>query len=117
MSCPICIDSPVDIHTSCGHSFCKPCLDRWVKTCRKKPTCPLCRTVLPKPKQTKIQGDQDMIQMANYIMMIVLFILSIYLLKIIAIIVNGLIIIFPKLFIFYSIINYIYRNGLPESIL
>ena len=117
MSCPICIESPVDVHTSCGHAFCKPCIDRWVKTCRKKPTCPLCRASLPKPKRAKIQSDQEqqsngqeLIIMANYIIMAVVFIMSIYLLKMIAIIVNGLIILLPKLFVFYLIIYYIFCN-------
>lgn len=38
--CAICLEENETIKTSCGHFFCKDCIEEWNKT---KTTCPLCR--------------------------------------------------------------------------
>ena len=39
--CPICQDSESDVITTCNHSFCYKCINRWHK---KNDKCPLCKT-------------------------------------------------------------------------
>ena len=39
--CSICLDLYIDkCVTSCNHSFCKKCLNKWFS--KKKITCPIC---------------------------------------------------------------------------
>jgi len=33
----------------CGHEFHTKCIDRWKRTCRADPTCPMCRTPFDLP--------------------------------------------------------------------
>jgi len=53
MDCAICYEVPTLKQlcmTSCGHSFCTPCFERWEEQCvqRTNATCPACRTEKPK---------------------------------------------------------------------
>ncbi|XP_042617340.1 E3 ubiquitin-protein ligase TRIM21-like [Cyprinus carpio] len=42
LQCPICKNLLADpVSTTCGHTFCKDCLDRHI--CRSEPQCPLCQ--------------------------------------------------------------------------
>ena len=42
--CPICMESSKNTTTtSCNHTFCTPCINRWT---RERSDCPLCRGVL-----------------------------------------------------------------------
>ena len=41
--CPICSDQLSTIQTSCNHTFCEPCMSKWLKN---KNNCPCCRTSL-----------------------------------------------------------------------
>jgi hypothetical protein len=63
VECPICINSiPLikSTRTSCGHDFCKACLQKWL---RGHNNCPICRTVL-------VTADhQDVEHMANDMVM------------------------------------------------
>ena len=63
VECPICINSiPLikSTRTSCGHDFCKACLQKWL---RGHNNCPICRTVL-------VTADhQDVDHMANDMIM------------------------------------------------
>jgi hypothetical protein len=43
--CPICQFAESDIITSCGHQFCRPCINKWLAD---KKNCPYCRTPCPK---------------------------------------------------------------------
>ena len=46
--CPICLETTKDTKTtSCRHTFCVQCLDKWLMT---NHTCPLCRTELNEPE-------------------------------------------------------------------
>ena len=61
--CPICHDSfdkPKFLH--CGHTFCEPCLDKYLDNTNRKETiiCPLCRS------QTQCNGKGAQILMDNY---------------------------------------------------
>lgn len=52
MVCAICYEVPTLKNvcmTSCGHSFCSSCFDRWEEQCvlRANTTCPSCRTEKP----------------------------------------------------------------------
>jgi hypothetical protein len=52
MDCAICYEVPTLKNvctTSCGHSFCSSCFDRWEEQCiqRANATCPSCRTEKP----------------------------------------------------------------------
>ncbi|KAH0480790.1 MAG: uncharacterized protein KVP18_002292 [Porospora cf. gigantea A] len=41
LRCPVCMDVPVTpLITSCGHVFCRICIDRWAST---SPLCPICK--------------------------------------------------------------------------
>lgn len=49
--CAICMDSPNEpVSTSCGHLFCKSCLDNWITISSNNPTrpatCPKCRNII-----------------------------------------------------------------------
>ena len=48
MECPICFEVITDKNkikkTTCGHKFCKECINEWIEW---NDTCPLCREVLP----------------------------------------------------------------------
>ncbi|KAG9260050.1 E3 ubiquitin-protein ligase TRIM39-like isoform X1 [Astyanax mexicanus] len=45
LKCPICLDKMADpVTTTCGHTFCKPCLDRHLSL--SDLTCPLCKKYL-----------------------------------------------------------------------
>ncbi len=41
--CPICYDTKPEITTTCNHSFCNECLNKWFET---HSSCPLCRIKL-----------------------------------------------------------------------
>ena len=46
-TCPICQDFNRDTKTtSCNHTFCTGCLDRWLSS---NHTCPMCRTQIREP--------------------------------------------------------------------
>lgn len=54
--CPICQETIKDTKTtSCRHTFCVSCLDKWLEI---KYTCPLCRRIigLPKSNNMNIEG-------------------------------------------------------------
>lgn len=48
--CCVCLEVPKDdenARTPCNHFFCKECLLKWLKACKKKDKkCPICRTVI-----------------------------------------------------------------------
>ena len=52
-SCSICLSEAIpesqSITTSCSHTFCNPCLTKWLLM---HTTCPLCRTSLGKDEET-----------------------------------------------------------------
>lgn len=66
MDCSICYEVPTlkNVYiTSCGHSFCSSCFDRWEEQCiqRANATCPSCRAEKPqltvyKPRKQPVQN-------------------------------------------------------------
>lgn len=45
--CSVCLDRSSNIHTTCSHTFCEPCMRQWYYACTQKCfTCPVCRTPL-----------------------------------------------------------------------
>ena len=41
--CALCMDSKVDVVTTCAHAFCNSCLENWKNQNSGDPTCPVCR--------------------------------------------------------------------------
>ncbi|KAJ8117566.1 hypothetical protein OPT61_g1277 [Boeremia exigua] len=56
------------VTTKCGHAFHKLCLDRWVNESGMKTsnTCPLCRTVLCKPRE-RVHASADVESLAGLV--------------------------------------------------
>ncbi|KAM4714667.1 uncharacterized protein FYW61_019600 [Anableps anableps] len=59
LTCPICMETFIDpVTTSCGHSFCKKCLELSISSCQVDEACPLCKTYLRKaPKVNNVLRD------------------------------------------------------------
>ena len=51
-SCPICMESPTDVITPCGHAFCAHCLSRSLQTARQ---CAMCRTAINPREVMRVQ--------------------------------------------------------------
>lgn len=50
--CSVCLQSLARATRTlpCGHEFHLKCVDRWKRSCRGDPTCPMCRTPFDLPK-------------------------------------------------------------------
>lgn len=48
LTCPICTDLFAAAHLAnpCGHSCCGSCLQSWISKNKRKPSCPVCRSIL-----------------------------------------------------------------------
>lgn len=63
-TCTVCLETlpkeEVDIKTlTCGHRFCKVCIDRWLTI---NPTCILCRKPLLLPKVSELTYEERLLQ-------------------------------------------------------
>ena len=58
-TCAICqevIDISKSVLTSCNHRFHSECFFKWLK---KKPNCPMCRTVFREPNNYEIEQERE----------------------------------------------------------
>ncbi|WP_263078028.1 hypothetical protein [Endozoicomonas sp. Mp262] len=44
--CLICFDHKININISCGHGFCRHCIDAWILQAGEQATCPTCRKTI-----------------------------------------------------------------------
>lgn len=62
--CPICQETTATPKiTSCQHTFCVSCLDKWLET---NNTCPMCRSQISEPNHTLPEIGDIRIMAQNY---------------------------------------------------
>ena len=60
-TCAICqevIDISKSVLTSCNHRFHSECFFKWLK---KKPNCPMCRTIFREPNNYEIEQEREIL--------------------------------------------------------
>jgi len=68
MDCKICMDTAKEaVLTPCGHSFCWPCLYRWLQTCPITKDCPTCKRKNIQDYCTPMYGSEEISDRDNTI--------------------------------------------------
>lgn len=64
-TCPICIGPKQNqLRIACGHVFCSPCIEEWLKG---NNTCPVCRSLVQLPPTPPVLADLDFSEIGQQI--------------------------------------------------